>query len=435
MVHVWLQGGFLVSSLFVASRVVVRETRRDTHSTRERVRRSTRQSWRGTQPQDAVAAQATEKKRRKQKQAMPPDLDVQVLDQSENSEDVMGGDTGVAARRSPHSGGSESGDLEVAPTPVHSDSSNSDVIPELVTEAAASAAATPPVEASDGGFGVSSSVDCFSERPVEPAPRQEVLENTETILDAVLSGSVGHWFDFRFAVKQKTSAPPFGGIEARCRWHARSDVTGCKRFLGFRGEGREDQLFAVRSLQHWCNHAQRFAFQRTHVRMPLLPAHIPPPALVHEQKPTVAAPEAVVSDAMKDVSSNDNKSNVTKKKGCGEKARKKPEPKAETKPEEEAESQARSTPALQLRQSRSSSSSTSSTSGSTSSSSSTSGKEDGPAACKSRCAHSPCLVKKLSLRQQRVCEQVSTSLQVGLCSMCILPLVTWSGTPPAVNIS
>ena len=74
---------------------------------------------------------------------------------------------------------------------------------------------------------------------------------------------------FSFSGKTPASAPPHGGIEARCRWHKKSKKTDCKKYLPFRSACSVDQQTQVLLLLHWCNHARDFQLQREHMRMPL----------------------------------------------------------------------------------------------------------------------------------------------------------------------
>ena len=82
------------------------------------------------------------------------------------------------------------------------------------------------------------------------------------------------WGCFRITPKQPGSAGggTFGGFEGACRFHKRSLVTGCKKFVSVKGPSEADRDFAFRQALFWLSLAPEHNRQRTH-----LAANITPP--------------------------------------------------------------------------------------------------------------------------------------------------------------
>ena len=104
------------------------------------------------------------------------------------------------------------------------------------------------------------------------------------------------WGSFSFHRKSAALAPPHGGIEAVCRFHALNDKTGCKKFVRIQGSADSDEEQCLNILRHWCNQATRFDRQRKHMRMPLRPQDIPATELIELQKLDSDPPTHVLTD-------------------------------------------------------------------------------------------------------------------------------------------
>ena len=243
----------------------------------------------GAAPAIAMAQAAPQRQKKQRRQVKILDPDVAELDDSEEGSQCwgFGDDEEKVLRengRADAGGGSDASmsGAEVAETPRMS-------LPSTPA---------PPSSNHDVSVSAPQPLEKMEE---EECPQETMESNSETILDALLADQVGQWMDFRFSRKAASSAPPHGGVEARCRWHARSLVTGCKRYLPFPSSERDGQLRTIRMLQHWCNQAPKFTFQRTHVRMPLPPGSIPNSDLIHLQRPPSPAPLRVITDEQKDL--------------------------------------------------------------------------------------------------------------------------------------
>ena len=74
---------------------------------------------------------------------------------------------------------------------------------------------------------------------------------------------------FRFTARQRGPNYPFGGYQASCRFHKKSDATGCKRTLPMEANTPEARRSVVRCLMWWCIMAPEHVWQRTHRPAPL----------------------------------------------------------------------------------------------------------------------------------------------------------------------
>ena len=112
----------------------------------------------------------------------------------------------------------------------------------------------------------------------------------------------GHFLAFAFTPKQKTAQLPFGGYQARCPYHRKSDRTDCKRFLHLRSNDPVEKKLTLRRLVWWCCLAPKFELQHDHVRTPLPPDTVPPFDILSAQAreaglATVPAKRSVPVDA------------------------------------------------------------------------------------------------------------------------------------------
>ena len=123
-----------------------------------------------------------------------------------------------------------------------------------------------------------------------------VSRKTAALESALFVGGVAKYGSFSFSVKQARSAPPCGGIEVTCRWHKKSLVTGCKRFVRFTDSTPEARNQCILLLKHWCNQACKFDRQRSHIRMPLSPGDCPPESIVLAQELTENPPALIKTD-------------------------------------------------------------------------------------------------------------------------------------------
>ena len=161
-----------------------------------------------------------------------------------------------------------------------------------------------------------------------PEPEQDSLEN------ALQIAPVAKYGHFSFSIKKPHSSPPFGGLEVTCRYHKKSQVTGCKRFLRFTSGSEECRKNTILLLKHWSNCATRFERQRDHIRMPLSLSDLPAEAIVAAQALRGEPPSNVKTDEDLDAEAEARKKEkVTWKKSAKkEKNPKAPKSKAKAKP-------------------------------------------------------------------------------------------------------
>ena len=85
----------------------------------------------------------------------------------------------------------------------------------------------------------------------------------------------GFWGIFRITPKQPSTKAggggKFGGWQATCPYHAKSQVTGCRKYVGIRAPGLEAKQVAFLRLAHWCSLAPSCATQAEHLVVPLDP--------------------------------------------------------------------------------------------------------------------------------------------------------------------
>ena len=145
------------------------------------------------------------------------------------------------------------------------------------------------------------------------------------------------WGSFTFNRKMPRSAPPFGGLEAVCRFHALNAKTGCKKFVRFEGPTPEHEHKTLQILRRWCNMSKKFNRQRNHIRMPLRESDIPNSEVISQQQLTDDPPEIPVTDEELDRAA---RGIAPSNSGAAASARVKPKPKptgkAKSKPKPKA---------------------------------------------------------------------------------------------------
>ncbi len=83
-------------------------------------------------------------------------------------------------------------------------------------------------------------------------------------VDDVLSGL--RWGPFVITPKQPSKGHKYGGWQARCPFHKKSSVTGCKKFASIWGPTPEDREQAMCTIKAWCVAAPMFDRQWQHLR-------------------------------------------------------------------------------------------------------------------------------------------------------------------------
>ena len=106
-------------------------------------------------------------------------------------------------------------------------------------------------------------------------PRPRGGEDELNDLRELLSSST--WGCFRITPKQPGTSGnlTFGGYEGSCKFHKKSDKTGCKKFVSIKGPGPEPRDLALRQVLYWCSQAKDHDRQRKH----LAAATHPPPSM------------------------------------------------------------------------------------------------------------------------------------------------------------
>lgn len=148
------------------------------------------------------------------------------------------------------------------------------------------------------------------------------------------------WESFVFHRKLAKSAPPYGGLEAVCKFHALNDRTGCKKFLRFAGPTVEDEQRTLWILRHWCNCAKQCTRQRHHMRMPLGPEAIPNNEIIAQQRLTDDPPQRAPTDEELDSKDAAGSAPAAKAKAAIGKA------KAKTAPKKKAKAKAKGKPRM-----------------------------------------------------------------------------------------
>ena len=152
----------------------------------------------------------------------------------------------------------------------------------------------------------SPSVEAPLPPPLLPPP-SPVASVTDSVAAPSVAGShaaksrILPWASFNFSRKR---SPPYGAIEARCRFHVRNEKTGCKRLIRCMTDDDEGERRALITLYHWCNQARTFDRQWKHIAMPLAWTDIPPEALVREQRLDDVPPEKAATDVELDAAAD-----------------------------------------------------------------------------------------------------------------------------------
>eukprot|EP00971_Amphidinium_carterae_P348204 6490377-Amphidinium_carterae.1 len=88
--------------------------------------------------------------------------------------------------------------------------------------------------------------------------------------------TVAKWGAFRFTPKQRSDTRPYGGIEATCPFHKKSEATGCKKYMALRDGTAATRVATIKCLQAWCAAAPLYDRQRQHLHHFLHPVSAPP---------------------------------------------------------------------------------------------------------------------------------------------------------------
>eukprot|EP00439_Symbiodinium_sp_Y106_P042972 s6775_g5.t1 len=139
------------------------------------------------------------------------------------------------------------------------------------------------------------------------------------------------WESLVFHRKLPKSAPPYGGLEAVCKFHALNDRTGCKKFVRFAGPTLADEDRTLWILRHWCNCAKQCQRQRHHMRMPLGPEAIPNNEIIAQQRLADDPPQRAPTDEELDGKDAASSAPAAKAKAAEAKAKAKTAPKRKAK--------------------------------------------------------------------------------------------------------
>ncbi len=145
---------------------------------------------------------------------------------------------------------------------VHNDGALS--IPAAALEAGADAEASEDDRESDGAA---------EEEGDAAAPRmaEEEGERAAACVAEEEGGAAGArmvntvWGPFILRPKHPDVGRPFGGIEAHCPFHRKSERSDCKKYLQLKSADPEHRMHVLWCLRHWCNQAKSFERQRYHV--------------------------------------------------------------------------------------------------------------------------------------------------------------------------
>ena len=106
---------------------------------------------------------------------------------------------------------------------------------------------------------------------------------------------------FRITAKQPgtVGGGRYGGFQATCVFHKKSDVTGCKRYIGCDSAEASNKAATLRRLLWWCTQARDFDRQRLHVSSPLPLESCPPMSVLEAQVRLMQRPD--LADVRSDV--------------------------------------------------------------------------------------------------------------------------------------
>lgn len=123
-------------------------------------------------------------------------------------------------------------------------------------------------------------------------PEQDADEMQQSLLPS------GRFGVFRITPKQPGRvAGLYGGYQADCKFHKKSKVTGCRRFITLPDNTVQSRRAVLRRLMWWCVLAPTFDRQRAHICYPLVDDEIPDLAFIAPQKITEAQdPSTVKTD-------------------------------------------------------------------------------------------------------------------------------------------
>jgi len=130
------------------------------------------------------------------------------------------------------------------------------------------------VTAEPAGAPRRSSVAAGPGRASAPQPIQESGAESDELSSVFKRGALG---PFRFTSKQASDRCAWGGWEARCPFHRRSEKTGCKKFISVKGPKVDDKNNSLKALMMWCMAARSYDRQWKHVAFnPGATADLPP---------------------------------------------------------------------------------------------------------------------------------------------------------------
>ena len=93
-------------------------------------------------------------------------------------------------------------------------------------------------------------------------------------------------------MKRAGQGGKFGGVQATCVYHKKSESTGCKRFLSLESATEEAKDKSLRRLAWWCTMAPDFDRQRKHLVAPLPFESCPPWSYLNAKVAVMPAPDA-----------------------------------------------------------------------------------------------------------------------------------------------
>ena len=73
-------------------------------------------------------------------------------------------------------------------------------------------------------------------------------------------------FSFRSKSQDESAGRPYGGWQAQCPFHKKSNVTFCRRYLSMRNSTAHEEEMVLRALKWWCLSWHQHDRQRSHVK-------------------------------------------------------------------------------------------------------------------------------------------------------------------------
>ena len=138
--------------------------------------------------------------------------------------------------------------------------------------------------------------DAMGDDDILPPPL--ALESEDNLSGELSSGKFGC---FKISVKKAGVYSTYGGFQPTCRFHKKSDATGCKRFFRILGPSIADRTSAMRLAAWWCVRHSEFTRQRFHLNCPMYIDECPSSAWLLANKVTVPpGPHDVHADELLD---------------------------------------------------------------------------------------------------------------------------------------